>query len=384
MRVLIAGLDEDTARQMFGALEGMVEQGGILHDWTRLLSAVEHAEPDVVVLYLGSRPGQTLSMARRVLSSHPSLRIVALADTNEPELVKAVTRAGCCADLALLSEGPEDLRRAFELMNEREVAPTADGKAYAVLGAKGGVGTTIVAVNLAAEIYSRTKSRVIVVDLNLYLGDVAFTLDITPDPTALWFLLRGSNADPETWAEGPPTHRAGFRVLGLDGDLEQIEPVTAEQVVNMVDRLRERHDHVIIDLGSDLNEISLAACTATDKRLIVLTEELPALLGAKRRVEALRSLELGDGLASLILNRVGGQKPADLQTVEDATGVPISGLLSNAWKEVHGALENGRVLREAWPRAQITKDFQDLATVVLEEGGKAQRKRKFFEMFGNR
>src|SRR4026207_344800 len=62
----------------------MVEQGGILHDWARLLSAVEHAEPDVVVLYLGSRPGQTLSMARRVLSSPPSLRLVALPGTHPP------------------------------------------------------------------------------------------------------------------------------------------------------------------------------------------------------------------------------------------------------------------------------------------------------------
>lgn len=382
MRLLVAGLEPAEAQELFGPIAEHVRPEGLLPDWSQLEAAVDQFRPDTVVLYLGQRPGQALAVARRVASLHPQVRIVAMADREEPELVVAVDRAGC-ADLALRSLGPQDLLRALSLLQRVESdVPVTNGQAIAILGAKGGVGTTTVAVNLAAEVAARSRQRILLVDLHLFMGDASLALDLSPDPTVLHYLLRGQNLTAQQWAEGPPLHRAGFRVLGLDGDITEADRVTAQQVIFLLDRLRERHDTVIIDCGSDINEVSLAALSAADRRLLVMTNEFRALLGARRRVGALRSLSLDEPLAYGVLNRDEPDKPADRGAIEDAAGIPVAAAVTNAWREVHTALQQGRVLREGWPKAQVTKDIRALAGFLTGESAQGLKRRAFFNLFG--
>lgn len=382
MRLLVAGMSEAEVAALFDPIAEHVRPEGILPDWSQLEAAVEQFRPDAIVLYLGGRPGQALAVARRVVSLHPKVRVVALADQDEAELIQAVDRAGC-ADLAVRSAGPNDLLRALQVLHQPNTAPSADGAAIVVLGAKGGVGTTTVAVNLAAEIAARTRKRVILVDLHLYLGDAALALDIVPNPSALSFLLQGHNLGAQAFAEAAPMHRAGFRVLGLDGDLSKADRVTASQVVHLLDRLRERHDYVLVDCGSDINETSLAALTAADRRLLVLTNEFRSLLGARRRINGLRALSLEEPLAYVVLNRDDPERPADRGAIEDAAGAPVAAAISNAWREVHTALQQGRVLSEGWPKAQVTKDIRALAGFLAGgESAEGLRRKAFFNLFG--
>lgn len=382
MRLLVAGLEAAEVQEVFTPIAHQVTPDGVLPDWAQLEAAVEQFRPDAIVLYLGHRPGQALAMARRVISLYPGVRIVALADHEEPELTQAVDRAGC-ADLAIRALGPTDLLRALKLVEEAPTAaPTANGQVIAVFGAKGGVGTTTIAVNLAAEVAAQGKRRVLLVDLHLFLGDAALALDIAPDPSLLHFLRHAPNLSPQVWADGPPMHRAGFRVLGLDGNIAQADGVTAQQVVHLLDRLRERHDYVLLDCGSDINEISMAALAAADRRLLVLTNEFRALLGARRRINALKSMSLDEPLAYVVLNRDDPERPADRGAIEDAAGVPVAAAVSNAWREVHTALQQGRVLREGWPKAQVTKDMRALAGFLTGESSEDLKRKAFFNLFG--
>lgn len=382
MRLLVAGLDPHEVQELFEPIADQVRPEGMLPDWSRLEAAVDQFHPDTIVLYIGKRPGQALAMARRVSSLHPQVRIIALADRDEPELMVAADRAGC-ADLALRSLGPKDLLRALAVVRRVEdEVPRTSGQVIGVLGAKGGLGATTVAVNLASEIAARPNQRALLVDLHLFLGDAALALDLVPSPTVLDFLRQGSNLTPRQLAEGPPLHRAGFRVLGLDGGIAEADRVTAQQVVYLLDRLRERHDYVILDLGSDINEVSLAALSSADRRLLVVTNEFRALLGARRRVNALRTLALEEPLFYGVLNRDDPDRPADRAAVEDAAGVPVSAAITNAWKEVHASLQQGRVLRDVWPRAQVTRDMRALAAFITGESAEGIRRRAFFDLFG--
>jgi pilus assembly protein CpaE len=377
MRIIVAGFDDATGIQVLNALGGLVTQGGVLEDSSQLEDAIHEGRPDAVALYLGDRPSAALQIATRVRALFPHTRVVAIADRDEPELVNLVAGAGC-ADLALLEYGLADIRRAVEILANRDAPNSKDGKVIAVLGAKGGVGTTTVAINLAAEVAGTTSLAVILVDLYTYLGDVAAVLDISPEPTALWYMTRsGPHAD---WAAGMPKHRGGFRVLGLDGDLTEAQPVTAQQVVYLLDRLREHHDYVFVDCGSNLTEVSLAACSASDQRLLVLTEELPSVLGARRRLQTLKSLDLGAPLAQAVVNRFHPNSKADKAAVEGALGIPMLGALTNAWQEVHSSLEGAKLLREAAPKSRITQDFAALAQTFTGVGAQVQeKKRNFFE-----
>ncbi|MGB0640798.1 MAG: AAA family ATPase, partial [Myxococcota bacterium] len=63
-----------------------------------------------------------------------------------------------------------------------------NGKAVAILGSKGGVGTTTIAANLAATLAHEQQQQVLVIDLNLFLGDVGLHLGLEKEPTVMQFL----------------------------------------------------------------------------------------------------------------------------------------------------------------------------------------------------
>ena len=380
MRLMLVGLPEKESEALWAAIGDLAENGGSLRDWKLMETAVQQTQPEIVGVYLGARPGQVLALITRVRAMHPAAQYLAITEDADRSIVQSVTDAGC-ADLVVLKECPKDLRRALKVIVNRDRPPTADGIVTCILGAKGGVGTTAVAANLAAELFNNGKKRVVLVDLHLYLGDAAVVLDLRPRPSVLWFLTRGAVADARTWAEAPPMHKAGFRLLGLDGDMTTADPVSAEQVVFLVERLRERFEHVVIDAGSEINEVSLAASSASDQRIIVFTNDLAARSGAKRRVAALKELDLGPTPAKAVLNRAQNFTSESREELERTISVPVVGAISNAWRDVQGALERGQVLRQCAPRSQATHDFEALVESIAGQGQENRRSRTFFNFF---
>jgi pilus assembly protein CpaE len=381
MRLMLGGLPEKPARDLFRAVKDLAKDAGYLQDWTLLEQACERSQPDVVAIHLGARPAQVLAMMTRVRAMWPAMAFIAVADYPSPSLVQKVTEAGC-ADLVVLRECPEDLRRALRTLAQRDRAPTVDGRAIAVMGAKGGTGTSTVAINLADHLAQRDNQQVILVDLHVYLGDIAVMLDVRPKPSSIWFLIRGAVADSRTWAEAPPTHDAGFRVLGLDGNMATADPVSAEQVVFMVERLKQRFEHVVLDCGADVNEVSLAAASASDQRLIVVTDELAARKGAQRRKEALKELDLGPVLAKAVQNRAHNHSAESQKELETSIGMNVVGRISNDWQAAQGAMERGKTLRQHAPRSKSVANFASLVNAISgAEQETERRKRVFFNFF---
>jgi pilus assembly protein CpaE len=149
-----------------------------------------------------------------------------------------------------------------------------------------------------------------------------------------------------------------------------------------VERLKERYEHVILDCGSEINEVSLAAASAADHRLVVLTDELASRSGAKRRRDALAELELGPTPARAILNRAHDASDAARKALEAVIGMPLIGHVSNAWQDAQGAMERGKTLRQHAPRSPATTDFAALLPAIAGEDHDAERrKRAFFNFF---
>jgi pilus assembly protein CpaE len=376
-------MSEANARLLRQGVTDLTVDAGYLRDWTQLEAACRQARPDIVAISIDERPGQVIALVKRVRTMFPQMAFLAIAGTPPvASLVREVTEAGL-ADLVFLPECPKDLRRALGALAARERAPTVDGDIICLLGAKGGVGTTVLASNLAAELAARNPAApVILVDLHVYLGDLAVGLDVQPRPSVLWFLQRGAIADAKTWAEAPPVHKAGFRVLGLDGDLASADPVSAEQVVHLCAKLKERYPFVVIDCGSEIAEVSLAACSVAKERLIVLTDELAARTGATRRRDALRALDLGPVPCRAVLNRAHEWSEPYRERLEKSCGMPLVGAVSNAWQDMQTALEKGQVLRQSAPRGAAARDLARLAEVLVGADPEEERRKKaFFNFF---
>jgi len=232
-----------------------------------------------------------------------------------------------------------------------------NGKAIAILGAKGGVGTTTIASNLTAELNNAPNKSVLLVDLNLFLGDVGLHVGVEQEPTVMqWIHESEQHADPEAIAK----HPLGFSVLGLAPDLSDADDVVAEQVLHLLRSTRSHFDVVVIDCGTDLNEASLTACRYADSRLLVTTEQRPSLVGAKRRLDVLKSLEIPGKTALGVINRAHNESGVSAAAVEQAIGLPIIARIRNSWADNQSALARQKLLREHCPDAEVTHDYTQI------------------------
>jgi pilus assembly protein CpaE len=230
-----------------------------------------------------------------------------------------------------------------------------NGKAIAILGAKGGVGTTTIAANLAAELATNPDRSIVLVDLNLFLGDVGLHVGVESGPTVM-SALNSENTDPSELAQ----HAMGFSVLGLDPDLSDADEVPAEAVVHLLDGLRSAFDIVVIDAGTDLNEVSLTACRYADERLLVTTEQRSSLIGAKRRLIVLGKLGIPGTLAWGVINRAHSDSGVNPTAVQQAIGLTVIARIRNAWADNQAALTAQKLLREHCPNANVTHDYTQI------------------------
>jgi pilus assembly protein CpaE len=293
-----------------------------------------------------------------------------------------ITQAGC-VDLVLISDCQRDIRRAMIGLLKRSGSESTSGEVIACLGAKGGVGTTMIACNLADGLASRfPERRTILVDLNLYLGDVALQLDINPETTTLFFLERASGLEAEQLRTLPMRHPRGFQVIALDGNINHAGTISVEQVVFLLGRLRERYDFVILDCGSSLTEVSMSACSDADRRLIVVTETIASRMGARRRVSALRALDPDRRAVQAVLNRCHDRSPEALSQIEQSLGTSIIGSVSNAWSTVSASLAQGQTLLASSPRSPASTDIKHLVdSLAGKSNAAARRKKAFFNFF---
>ena len=231
------------------------------------------------------------------------------------------------------------------------------GTTIAILGAKGGVGTTTIASNLAAELNYAKKNRVLLVDLNLYLGDVVMQIGVESKPTVMqWMLNHDALENPDAMAK----HPLGFSVLGLSPDLSDADDVVAEDVLQFLDRLKKQFDVVVIDCGTDLNETSLTACRYSDHRLLVTTEQRPSLMGAKRRLDILKKLDIPGETAFGVINRAHNESGVSAEAVQNAIGLQVIARIRNAWQDNQAALMKQKLLREHCPAAGVTHDYTQI------------------------
>ena len=155
-------------------------------------------------------------------------------------------------------------------------------------------------------------------------------------------------------------HPLGFSVLGLSPDLSDADDVAADDVLHLLNRAKSNFDITVIDCGTDLNETSLTTCRYSDHRLLVTTEQRPALVGAKRRLEILKKLDIPGETALGVINRAHNESGVSAAAVQQAIGLNVIARIRNAWQDSQAALTKQKLLREHCPTAGVTHDYTQI------------------------
>jgi pilus assembly protein CpaE len=173
-----------------------------------------------------------------------------------------------------------------------------------VWGAKGGVGQTVIAVNLAIAIHQITKKPVVLVDADVQQGDVRLMLDIDPAYSIYDLLLRADEVDEVLFNRTLVSHDSGIHVLAAP--LPQVDSTTiveAESFGKILSLMRMSFKYIVVDGWPAWGRYNPTAMNEADITLLVTTDEVTSLRRAKQFIELARSLGDPSAMPRLILNR---------------------------------------------------------------------------------
>ncbi len=265
------------------------------------------------------------------------LALIAFATESQPQLMLLAMRAGCTEFVTKPAEASavsESFRRAEQHLANRNMVSQASGSILALLGAKGGVGTTTLAVHLAAYLVQRCGKRVLLIDNQAQFGHVCIYLGL--DGTAFHFqeVVRNVHRlDSELLRGFVATHSSGLDVLSSPDVGQAARAMHPEDVTATLEYLRSEYDFVLVDCAGRLDEVSRAVIAVSSQVYVVATPEISAVRDLSRYVDDLTEIDDGTRV-KVVINRYSSQFAVSLEEIERAIRMPVAYNVPNSYIEL--------------------------------------------------
>ncbi len=336
--------------------------------------------PDVFVIDI--RAAQGLPREIVSLKRHfPASGVVVLARALDPNAMLDAMRMGVSEwvpEPVVIDDLESAIRRVA-----RPVLGTVAGRAFAVLGGKGGVGCTTVAVNVATALHRATGEPTLFVDLHTAHGDASVFLGVEPRFSVLDALENIHRLD-QTYMKGlvTPT-KAGLDLLAA-ANRPQLGPIDALRVRALIEFVTTTYPWVVLDCPRTDGTL-MEALDATTAVLVVANQELATLRSASRLAATLRQ-RCGTHRVKLAINRFDTEAEIGRKDVERVMGGPIAHTFPSDYRAAVNALNKGEPL-VLQPPSRLAAAFDDAAR-DLAGLGPAQRESVkgggFFARLGGR
>jgi pilus assembly protein CpaE len=307
------------------------------------LSTVERQvrPPDVLVIDVRgqtSLPSAIGSLRRRF----PTMGVVIVASDQSPALMLEAMRAGVSEFVTEPLSG-DDLRGAIERVAGQQALPTTMGRVFAFVGAKGGVGTTTLAVNVATALASADPHLpVLIVDLHATAhGDAGLLLGVESKFSVVDALENTSRLDAAYLKSLVVRTKEGLDVLASP-ERPSLRAPEGQQVRALIERVAMYYGAVVLDVPrtdfgilDSLEPLSIIS--------LVVNQELPTVRRAAQVAAILRQ-RYGKDKVDAVVMRYDARADIAQEDIERVVGLPVWGLLPSDYRKVIQAANAGRPL----------------------------------------
>lgn len=312
------------------------------------LQQVRNSSPDVILVALSEESlADTIERIDTVSGGSP---IVALLTPEQAEQSRVVLLAGARALLPIDAERDELVdtiisviereRRRREALAKQLGVEVDLGHLVAVHGAKGGVGATTVAVNLAVATQLATRKRVALVDANLYSGDVAASLNLMSRSSLADLTPNMTDLDQEFLERASVRHSSGLRAFLAPDDFVRAQVINGDHISRILKVMRQHYDYIIVDTCSLPDQVTTAAIEEANRILLIVTPELPALKNGARFLQLAGEFGYRDKIA-LVLNRAGSRGAIASREIEAHLHIPIAVSIGSDGRTVPSSVNAG-------------------------------------------
>jgi pilus assembly protein CpaE len=346
---------------------------------TAELAALVHATaqmPDVIVVDTRGARAIPASLAS-VKRQHPSIGVLVVASESDPSVLLEAMRAGANEFLQEPLNAP-GLEQAISRLLTHRGAPATVGEVFAFVGAKGGVGTTTAAVNVATALAKVAPSQTLLADLHLTHGDAAILFGAEPRFSIVDALENTHRFDEAFFRglvtptkAGPELLPSSDRALLPYGDVQRFRAV--------VEFAAQLYRYVVLDVPRS-DGAALEALGSASQIVVVANQELSAARSASRLATALRH-RYGRDRVLVIVSRVDKHAEITQADIEKVVGSKIEHMLPSDYRLALDALNRGRPLA-LHNHNTLAAGFRGLARSLAKIGPEPQRKESGGSFFG--
>ena len=341
---------------------------------TDAVSLAVELEPDVVLLGMHEPVVRSLQTVESLLNALPETPVIVYSSSRDIDLARRAMLAGA-RDFLTMPANAEDMGKSIVAVLESEerrqmrlrgqtAAWGSQGSVITVFGAKGGVGKTTIAVNLAAALREETGQAVALVDGDNGFGDVSGMLDMTPERTIVDLARDLAKVTRETLPNYLVRHANGLNVLAAPAQTMAWRSVKPEDFRKAIEMLSKSHDIVVIDTAGLLNDITLAALESASLVLWVVTTEYASVRDSLRALEALRSISYPEDRIRIMVNDLATRDGVRGSTIEEALGHEVFWRVPFDQRVRQGA-QMGEPAVLGHPSAPGARNLTDLARTVV-------------------
>lgn len=339
--------------------------------------------PSVILLALEDPPVRGLATLEALQQQMPDTPVLTYSTSADAQLMRQAMRAGA-RDLLSKPLREAELREAIHTVlsqeEQRQVArwseqsaASARGTVLTIAGAKGGIGKTAIATNLAIAIRALTRQEVVLVDGDAQFGDVAVMMDMDVERSLADLARDEPEIDRDVIRRYLRRHESGVNMLMAASEPNDWRAVQPEHISAMARVLSETHEYVIIDTPGAMNEAVAASLNEAAIVFLVTSLDVSSVKDTKTALRILQSWAMPPSRVRLIVNDNTRASAVSVSDVERACDIKAS-LTIKYDNRVGVAVQTGKPLMLSEPRSRFARSVMELAEQVT---GTASREASF-------
>lgn len=336
--------------------------------------------PNVIVIETVS-DGANLIASLEALAESCDLgtKVIVIGHVNDVQLYRELTRRGV-SDYLIAPLSPLDILRS---LSELYIAPEARnlGRTIAVMGAKGGVGASTVAHNVAWAVARNLDASTVIVDLDIAFGTAGLDFNQDPPQGIAEAVFAPERLDANMLDRLLSRCSDNLTLLAAPAMLDRTCDFSEDAFDQVLELLRASVPYVVLDVPHLWTGWVKRSLIGADEVVVVAAPELASLRNAKNLIDLARASRPNDSMPRLVLNQVGLPKRPEIDAGEFAKALGVDVLTSIPFEaQIFGtAANNGQMIAEIQASGKINEAFVQIASAVTGRGEAKRGKRSLFE-----
>jgi pilus assembly protein CpaE len=338
-----------------------------------ILRREDHRRPDALIYELGEVPQESFDHIRAMLAANQVENVFLTSPKIQTDVLLQAIKIGV-KEFFSQPLDKDEVRGALKKLKDLHAAGAnegqqREGKIVYLMGSKGGVGTTTLAANLAANLSQHNPEiSVGLLDMNMLYGEIPLFFDIKSTYSLSEVIRNIDRLDRTFLSSCMSKHASGVNILPSPNQLNGYFIPGAEIMEQILTVMTGMFDLILVDGGKTVDETAVKVLKMSDEIILASLLTIPSLTNAKKLLRFFYQFSIAaQPNIKIFVNRYSRKSQITMKSAEKALAEKIYWQVPEDDKICTAALNRGETIAQTAPRSKIAKNLQSATEKLMAE-----------------